>query len=495
MKKKQLRFVALLGIVATLFTLNACDKKDDPITYPIDGEMAGTYKGKIDMTVGGETTQLPVNIVIGKVDDTHVSLKLKNFSFGDMNLGDITIASCEVQEPTNKMYPISGSQTVKLEVVGDCKVDVAGTVGNGTAALELSVETSVVGIIKVKFNGARLKGDEKTGAEILSAKILNDIDHIVTDGPTIDGKSITYKVREDATDEQIKDLEVTYEVSEGATLIVPEGQAGIILVVSEDGATINTYMLSIAGRQALLKYSFDEEWGTLKTLGKYEYPSPNPTNELGSSNGGVAILHAAGVEWAVVREEAGAKGAAVKLITRDARDTEVGVLAPLTAGTLFTGSFELNFFNPLASTKFGIPYNRKPLFFKGYYKYTPGATFLERNDAQQMVEVPDKVDTPTIMAVLYESPNGQTLDGSNIDDRDNWVAYAIYPDVASVSEWTPFELPFVFSEGKEYDPAESYKMAIVCASSKDGAKFSGAPDSTLWIDELEIVGDVPETAE
>lgn len=32
-------------------------------------------------------------------------------------------------------------------------------------------------------------------------------------------------------------------------------------------------------------------------------------------------------------------------------------------------------------------------------------------------------------------------------------------------------------------------MAIVCSSSKDGDKFKGAVNSTLIVDELEIVGE------
>ena len=34
-----------------------------------------------------------------------------------------------------------------------------------------------------------------------------------------------------------------------------------------------------------------------------------------------------------------------------------------------------------------------------------------------------------------------------------------------------------------------HKLAIVCASSKDGDAFKGAGGSTLWIDELEIIGE------
>ncbi|MDR0976782.1 MAG: PCMD domain-containing protein [Prevotellaceae bacterium] len=528
MTKKHFHLVALFGIVATLFTFTACDE-DDPIKFPIDEELAGTYKGQIETTVGTETMKLPVNIIIGKVDDTHVSLTLKNFSFGEMNLGDIAVSSCKVAAPEAKesshmVYPISGSETVKLNAVGDCNVVVAGTVGKEAAALELDVDVPAIGTIKVNFNGTRLKGGEKTEAKILSVK-LTDKDNIVTEGPNIItegqgiggniGGAITFKVREDATEAQIKALKAEFTASEGAMVILPEGdvpdfsEGGIIvMVVSEDGATVTTYAMGIAGKQAQLKYSFDEEWeevyyGKDVDNNPIYYPNPQPTNELSTSNGGTVIMYPM-VEYPVMREEAGYAGAAVKLVTRDARAVPfVGTMAPLTAGTLFTGSFELKIMTPLKSTQFGLPYTKKPVSFKGYYKFAPGATFIEKNKTTNKIEeVPDKVDVPTIMAVLYEAETEKiTLDGTNIEgpakegDPDLRVAIASLADGSAKAEWTAFDLPFVFLEGKSYDPTKSYKLAIVCASSKDGAKFSGAPDSTLWVDELEVVGESPEAAE
>lgn len=38
-------------------------------------------------------------------------------------------------------------------------------------------------------------------------------------------------------------------------------------------------------------------------------------------------------------------------------------------------------------------------------------------------------------------------------------------------------------------PSKKYKMAIVCSSSKAGDSFKGAVNSTLFVDELEIIGE------
>ena len=43
--------------------------------------------------------------------------------------------------------------------------------------------------------------------------------------------------------------------------------------------------------------------------------------------------------------------------------------------------------------------------------------------------------------------------------------------------------------GKTYEAGKEYKLAIVCSSSKEGDSFKGAGGSTLWIDELEIIGE------
>ena len=42
---------------------------------------------------------------------------------------------------------------------------------------------------------------------------------------------------------------------------------------------------------------------------------------------------------------------------------------------------------------------------------------------------------------------------------------------------------------RTYDATKTYKLAIVCSSSKDGANFNGAANSTLIVDELEVIGE------
>ena len=82
----------------------------------------------------------------------------------------------------------------------------------------------------------------------------------------------------------------------------------------------------------------------------------------------------------------------------------------------------------------------------------------------------------------------ETLDGTNIDSDDaRIVARARLEDGSAKEEWTPFELEFNWTG--EYDPNKTYKLAIVCSASKEGANFNGAVNSTLIVDNLEIVGE------
>ncbi|MDE6490440.1 MAG: PCMD domain-containing protein, partial [Muribaculaceae bacterium] len=97
--------------------------------------------------------------------------------------------------------------------------------------------------------------------------------------------------------------------------------------------------------------------------------------------------------------------------------------------------------------------------------------------------------------VLYEvTPEMETLDGTNVlaEDNPNIVATAIIPDEMRVlaEEWTEFNILFKYREGKEVDPQKlaegGYNIVIVFSSSIDGDYFSGAPGSTLLVDDVEL---------
>lgn len=89
--------------------------------------------------------------------------------------------------------------------------------------------------------------------------------------------------------------------------------------------------------------------------------------------------------------------------------------------------------------------------------------------------------------VLYEVDTYafDILDGTNLLTSDKIVAIASV-DGKEQAEYTDFSVDFKFKDGKNFDPAKKYKLAVVCSSSKDGDKFSGAPGSVLYVDDLEV---------
>ena len=159
---------------------------------------------------------------------------------------------------------------------------------------------------------------------------------------------------------------------------------------------------------------------------------------------------------------------------------------PIAAGNLFLGTFSLNISNTLKSTRFGIPYNydKAPKAITGYFKYTAGSTFSKKI-ASTLTK-----DTWNAYAILFEktsSNNYITGDHNFADARMVSVAKLKDKDRKETNQWTKFEIPFEFMNGKTFDPNKEYMYTIVFTSSIEGDKFNGAVGSTLDIDEIQII--------
>lgn len=101
-----------------------------------------------------------------------------------------------------------------------------------------------------------------------------------------------------------------------------------------------------------------------------------------------------------------------------------------------------------------------------------------------------KTDAPAMNAVLYEVSDymADYLDGTNLLDPDNdkIVAIASVENAGEKADWTTFNVSFKWKDGKSWNASNKYKLAIVCSSSEHGDEFSGAPGSTLYIDDLKV---------
>lgn len=505
MKKKSVLY--LLLVICSIGLFAACDKKDEgepkePV-LPVEKELAGTYKGLLSILVNnqslGDDAIQKIYISKSTFGDNLLKLELKNFSFGPMSLGDINVDSCVVTKKEN-VYAFNGNTILTLtEPIGTCPVTVTGTIENSKININISVAVAALGQdVVAKFAGSKMTGNESTEAKILTYTFDNNL---ITEQPAIDEDNgeITFKVIDSATDEDLKALVPTITISEKAT-ITPEsgvaqdfsnGKKVTYTVVSEDG-TVKTYKVSVAGSQNVLKYTF-EEWVTTDK-GNYKYDEPKG---LATSNAAAVLLEGilGGYYFPITKEVDNS----AKIITMDTKglDMWIAVVPAVTAGTLFTGSFKLNPTSPLKSTQFGISYDKKPLSFKVSYKYTPGPLFYETKitgdkypKTVEKILVEGKIDECSINAYLYEvESDSETLDGTNINKSEKVIMKASLPDGTAKDAYTNITIPFEETENGTYDPSKQYKLAIVCSSSKEGDTYKGAPESTLWVNHLEVIGE------
>ena len=159
-------------------------------------------------------------------------------------------------------------------------------------------------------------------------------------------------------------------------------------------------------------------------------------------------------------------------------------LIPITAGTLFTGKFDVNGAinnptDPQKATLFGIPFTLRPNALKFKYTYQPGSRYIQAT-----------LNNPTNIF------GGFTV--ADIAGEDMFTAFVILEvrDETMVTEvgsadFTSGELQEEFAElviPITYTSSEKpTHISVVFSSSKDGDLFTGAVGSTLAIDDLELV--------
>lgn len=153
----------------------------------------------------------------------------------------------------------------------------------------------------------------------------------------------------------------------------------------------------------------------------------------------------------------------------------------LHAGVLFLGEYAVDPETLEGKAVYGETFDKRPVSVTGYYQYQPG-TQLYRND-----EPVEGQDSCCFRAVLYEVVNmSETLDYTQLDTDPRIVAVGSFSSAEKVSKYTPFSFSLEYL--KEYNAARKYKLAVAFYSSKYGEQLIGAPGSTLYIDEVNIVG-------
>ena len=187
----------------------------------------------------------------------------------------------------------------------------------------------------------------------------------------------------------------------------------------------------------------------------------------------------------------GHSGSYAKLTTQSTGFLGSLVGKPLAAGNLYLGSFDFGMAmrDAMKATKFGIPFDKKPIKLTGWYRYQPGKKY---QDKKRKI-VPNRTDSAAIYAVFYrnvdEQDNPVTLYGDDVLTNKHILAIAKLAEVKTTDQWTPFEVVFDYIQQPDERilANRGYNLTVVFSSSERGAQFEGAIGSELSIDEVRII--------
>ena len=333
-------------------------------------------------------------------------------------------------------------------------------------------------------------------------------DSILIRDPIITNDKITLYIK-DSVD--ITKQKPEFTLTEGATI---SPASGTLLnfstpqkytVTSQDGKWKKTYTVEYVYSNPATIFHFEN-------VKYYTYPDPDTgkdknffqifydqtgdstntdsaTADWGSGNAGYMITNsdAAPTDYPTYQGDDGFIGKCAVLETRSTGPLGIMFKAPLAAGNLFTGTFEVNMANMAKSTHFGTPFYHVPTELVGYYKYKSGPVFTDANSNV----IKGKKDEFNIYAVFFDTSNGvDHLDGTNSLTSDQIVSKARISGQNETDTWTRFVIPSNLIPAKPIDANKlkkgKYSIAIIMSSSSGGATFNGAVGSTLKVDEMQL---------
>ena len=246
-------------------------------------------------------------------------------------------------------------------------------------------------------------------------------------------------------------------------------------VTAEDG-TVSTWYVLLRDNQ-LPNADFDD-W--FETTGMNSQPFLQPgrlqeTTVWATANMGTSIY---GVYCTNPLEDG--DNTLVEIITGE---TEA---VPVTAGTLFTGKFDIsgainNPTDPERATDFGIPFIYRPKALRLKYSYQSGEDYIRGtlNDPENIfggftVDHLEGKDSCKIYSFL-EAWN---------DDQKSVIAGFLFFTDDTGEELEEITIPYTY-----YLDQNPTHITLVFTSSKDGALYTGSVGSKLIIDDLEFIYD------
>lgn len=239
--KKNL-FLCLFAALCTTSVFTSCSDDDQPgTTTPVGVDVTGNYKGALDVKLvmaGGieaPAGNVPSQLVsVTKSGENVVNLKITDFSFSGMSLGDIELEGCQLTDAGNGTYTFTSTSSLEVSGLLSADIDAKGSFANETLTLDLDIDNvKLVGnpvdyTVKATYSGTKLSGTESSEAKILSFvfdKEVSAANAVVLEQPVVDetAKTIKFAVSADATSTDLSKLMPTIEVSEKATVTPASG--------------------------------------------------------------------------------------------------------------------------------------------------------------------------------------------------------------------------------------------------------------------------------
>lgn len=316
--------------------------------------------------------------------------------------------------------------------------------------------------------------------------------------------AVTFNVRRNAP---VEGITLEFKITEGATIErLTEGtgfEADVPVhyrVTSQDGQWHRDYAIIVSPEpvhvvSSVIAYDF-ENFELEPKQGKYyiwhnERLDGTFGNDWATGNPGFKLsMPSAAPENYPTSPIDGMDGKALKLVTRDTGPFGAMAKMRLAAGNFFLGEFDVSqaLSNAMTATRFGIPFNLKPVRFTGYYQYQPGPKFQDKAGK----EVPGRVDEGSVYAVFYRNHDAEgnpvRLMGDNVLTSPLIVGIAKVKQLPATNEWTPFDVEFEYDSDIDMQllANKGYNLAVVFSSSADGAIFEGAIGSCLLIDKVRL---------
>jgi hypothetical protein len=262
-----------------------------------------------------------------------------------------------------------------------------------------------------------------------------------------------------------------------------------LIVTAEDGSLHEwTIIPFIASANPQLDNGDLNQW--YKTGSDYYEPGADAASTIwGTGNPGTQILN----KLATVPYDLGNENLAAELITLDNGRLAGTFGAPISAGSLYTGTFDTDKIdpsNPQAAVDFGTPFSGRPNKLRFKYQYQVGD--INKDKQGNELGYPDMLDIYALLEIRL---------GGKIER----LATAWFRSGDNKSDLVTMEIPFTYGEldssfpdymkpvDQGYVSPDSAVFVLpthiifVASSSFDGVNFGGAIGSTLIIDDVEMV--------